>query len=82
MNWIRFQDILLAESLFPVHVWLQGLGYIHRAVGILIEFQDRNQDSRGGDDGVVECVAKEVLLGSALVAKVHPAGLEFIKSAR
>ena len=48
---------------------------------MLVKLKKRYQDSRRCDYGIVECMAKDVLLLCGLIAKVHPAGLEFVKSA-
>src|SRR5581483_348644 len=65
--WSRLGDLLAT-----VHVRPQHIGDSHRAVGVLVVLQDRNEDSRAGDDGVVEGVAEFQFTVGRLVAQVQP----------
>ena len=70
------------DYFFAVHIWAENFRYRYRAVGVLVKLQDRDQDSRRGDDGVVERVTENVLLrGRLFVAEIHSPGLELIELA-
>jgi hypothetical protein len=46
------------DFLQAIHVFLQGFGNVDGAVGVLVVFDQGDEDARAGDDGVVEGVAE------------------------
>ena len=70
------------DDFSSVHVRQEHSGHVDRAVGILVEFENRYQDARRSDDGIVQRMTEDVLPGSRFVAQVHSSRLEFVESTR
>lgn len=62
-----------------VHVWAEHLGNRDRSVGVLVALEEGNQNSWGGDAGVVEGVGELCFPLSIFVTKVQAACLELVE---
>src|SRR5579884_2019052 len=67
-------DILLAA-----HVGAQRLRDAHRAIGLLVRLDERDQDARRGDGGVVERVDKLHLAIGVAIADVGAPRLPLVE---
>ena len=78
--WAVSRALTSSRRFQPARATPQRLGHRHRPIRILIRLQDRDQNPRRSDDGVVERVRKHRLAALRhLVTQIAPPGLEVVE---
>ncbi len=60
------------DPFFSVHIRTQHLRNRNGTISILVEFQNRDQDTRRCDHGIIQRMTEDVLSRGVLIPQVHP----------